>query len=88
MKITTISSKNQITIPKEMLLLLGLKHKDKLLIDRKGEELVLKPIKSSLVKQTAGSLDQFVSYPKLKKSFKEIMRITKKKTAKKLLSNL
>lgn len=84
MKLVTLSSKNQITIPKETVDQLQLLVTRKLILEYKNETIVLKPLKRSIVEQTAGSLSRYVSKKKLGKSFKSIMEETKRKAAKEL----
>lgn len=84
MKIVTISSKGQITIPKEYLSALGLKAKSKAFIEKDSEKVTLKPIKGSVVEETAGSLTRYVHPSKLGKSIKEIDKETKRLYAKHL----
>ncbi|MBU0569980.1 AbrB/MazE/SpoVT family DNA-binding domain-containing protein [Patescibacteria group bacterium] len=72
MKIVTISSKNQITIPKDMLLALDLKAKSKAIVEKKDGVLTFTPIKGSVVEETAGSLRKYVHPSKLGKSVAEI----------------
>lgn len=88
MQLVTISSKRQITIPKRMLSSIGMRPKDKLLIDDVGDILVIKGISKSVVDQTAGSLTKYIPASKRNKSFAKIMRETKKAAAKKLAKNL
>lgn len=84
MKIVTISSKSQITIPKDFLIALSLKPKSKILMEKKDEELSLRPIKKSVAEELAGSLTKFVHPSKLGKSIKEIDEETRKIVAKHL----
>lgn len=84
MKIATLSSKNQITLPQAMTLLLGVKPTQKLTIEYQKNEIVLRPLTSSIVEQTAGSLTKYVAPSKLGKDFATIMRETKKKAARHL----
>lgn len=88
MKIVTLSSKNQITIPKEVVQRLELLTTRKLLIEYNDKEVILKPLTSSIVEQTAGSLTKYIPKNKLGKSFKTIMEITKRKAAKEIAQNL
>ncbi len=53
---TTISSKNQITLPAHLLRELGLNPGDRLAIDLEGERLVLRPRPRDWVRHYAGSL--------------------------------
>ena len=78
MHIVTISSKRQITIPKSLLETLGLEPRKKVLIEKDGGILKLRPIKKSVVEETAGSLRKYVHPSLLGKSVEEIDREAKK----------
>ncbi len=84
MKLVTLSSKNQITLPKSLLQQLGVKSKSKLLIEAKEDSLVVKPVRQSIVDATAGSLNKYISPDKLGKSLEEIMEETRKLVVKDL----
>ena len=84
MKIATISSKGQITIPQVLLKQLALKPKGKVLVQREKDNIVLKPIKRSVADRLAGALTQYVHPSKLGVSFDVIMEETKKIVAKEL----
>lgn len=86
MNIVTVSSKNQITIPQEILMALGISQKEQLLVEKKEEEIILRPLKKSIVEFTADSLTDYILPSKLNKSLNEIKKETKKKTAYKLAS--
>jgi len=88
MKIVTLSSKNQITLPKELLFYLGLEARGRLIIENGDQKLILKPLKTTIVDQTADSLTRYINSSRLKKSFKKILKETKKKTAYRLAKNL
>lgn len=88
MNIVTISSKNQITIPKNLLLSLNLRPAEKLVLDIENGMLVAEPFVGSIVEGTAGSLTSYIVKNKLKKAFSYILAKTKKKTARKLVKNL
>lgn len=81
MHIATISSQRQITLPQRMLAQLGVKKYDRLALKIEGDNLVAKPQKTSLVEELSGSLLPYVK-PELRgKSWKEIMRVTRKRVA-------
>ena len=62
MKIATVSSKGQITIPKDFLEnILNISYGSKVILDSDKDVLTIKPLKQSLVTQTAGSLKKFVN---------------------------
>ena len=78
MHIATISSKRQITLPKHFLEALGLEPRKKVLIERDKNILKLRPIRKSVVEETAGSLKKYVNPSLLGKSVEEIDREAKK----------
>lgn len=78
MKIVRLSAKNQITLRKKLLSYLGLQRRGRLIIENSDQKLILKPLKTGIVAQTAGSLTPYVNSSKLKKSFKKIFTKTKK----------
>lgn len=84
MKIVTLSSKRQITIPKYILEDRILRPGDRLIIQREQDGLLIKPIGTSVVRETAGSLGQYIPSVKRGVSLSVILRETKKKTSKKL----
>ena len=62
MKIATVSSKGQITIPKDILKnILKITYGSKVLLDSSNNSLVIKPLKHSIADQTAGSLKKLVN---------------------------
>ena len=85
MKIVTISSKRQITIPKDLLAGLNLQPRAKLILREENGALIMKPLRKSVVEQTAGSLRPYVSPAKLSASLAKMMKETKRKTAVKLV---
>lgn len=84
MKIVTLSSKRQITIPKHILGDRILRPGDRLIIQKEQNGLLIKPLGTSVVRETAGSLAKYVPSAKRGVSLSEISRETKKKTSKKL----
>lgn len=84
MNIVKISSKNQITLPVRLLNDLGVKANDKLLLEKKEDVLVVKPITISIVDELAGSLNKYIKPEKLGKPFSEIRKETQKIVARKL----
>lgn len=81
--ITTVSSKNQITLPKALLEQVNLKSGDKLLIDPKGKGIFLRPVGASLVENVFASVK--VTAKKRNIPFRQVMAETKKLVAKKLV---
>lgn len=84
MKIVTLSSKRQITIPKHILGDRVLRPGDRLIIQKEQDGLSMKPLGTSVVRETAGSLGKYISSAKRGVSLSAILRETKKKTSKKL----
>lgn len=84
MRIVTVSSKRQITIPVQMLNSLGIEPNERILIEEGKESITLKPMGTSIVDEVAGSLSRFVPASKKGKPFSEIMEETKRIVAKKL----
>jgi len=80
-KVVTISSKGQITLPAVFLRNLNLKPKTKVILEQSSESLIIKPVKGSIIEQLAGSLSQFVPKEKLGKSWKEVKHETMKMVA-------
>lgn len=60
LSVKTISSKGQITIPKTLRQRLGIRPGDRVMIDVQGEWITIRPLRRTLVQQTAGSLRRFV----------------------------
>ena len=85
MKIVTISSKRQITIPKDLLVDLNLQPRAKLILQEENGALMMRPLRKSVVEQTAGSLTSYVSPAKLGVPLARIIKETKRKTAAKLV---
>lgn len=83
---TLLSSKGQITIPKEIQLMLGISHRSKLALYPQSGILIIKPLRSSIVEQTAGSLKNHIPPAKSGIPFSQILTETKHITAKKLAS--
>jgi len=84
MKMTLLSSKGQVTIPKEMQLMLGIGHRSKLALYPQDNVLIIKPLRSSIVEQTAGSLKNHIPQGKVGIPFSKVLDETKKIAAKKL----
>lgn len=84
MKMTLLSSKGQITIPKEIQLMLNIGHRSKLALYPQRNTLIIKPLRSSIVEQTAGSLKNHIQKEKIGIPFQQILKETKQITAKKL----
>lgn len=84
MKIVTLSSKYQITIPKSFLTKLQVLPKSRLLVEAEKDMLTVKPLKTSIVEQTAGSLKKYIHPSKLGVPFLRTRRETQKIVARKL----
>lgn len=84
MQITTISSKRQLTLPKDMLLKLGLDLGSKVILQGREEDILIRSLKKSIIEDLAGSLTRYISTDKLGVSYGKIIQATKLKTAGKL----
>ena len=71
-------------MPVHMLNSLGIGPNGKILIEEENNRITLKPIKTSIVDEVAGSLNKFVPSAKLGRPFGEIMEETRRIVAKKL----
>ena len=82
---TTLSIKNQITIPKFLLDMLNVKSGIQFLISEKDETLTMRPIKTSLVDELTGSM----SVPKNKRGvpFEKVQTIAEYEAAKQIIEN-
>ena len=81
---TLLSSKGQITIPKEIQLMLNIGHRSKLALYPQNDVLIIKPLRSSIVEQTAGSLKNHIPKEKIGIPFSQILEETKQIAAKEL----
>lgn len=79
---TTISIKNQITLPKFILELLGLQSGEKLLVEAEKGEIKLKPAGKSIVDAVAGSIK--IAEDKKGIPFEKVLSVTKQRVAEKL----
>jgi len=80
--LATITSKRQLTLPKEVFDLLELDRARKVFITTEENSLIVKPIKAE-VEKLAGSLS-YLSQGKKRLSFSKIREETKKRVAKKI----
>jgi len=85
MRVTNISSKQQLTLSKDELRYLGIQKLGKVIIKPSKNILLVKPLNTSIVEQTAGSLTPYVHSSKRGVPFNKILKETKKKIAKKLV---
>lgn len=83
---TLLSSKGQITIPKEIQLMLNIGHRSKLALYPENNVLIVKPLRSSIVEQTAGSLKNHIPKEKTGMPFSRVLEETKQIAAKKLVN--
>jgi bifunctional DNA-binding transcriptional regulator/antitoxin component of YhaV-PrlF toxin-antitoxin module len=92
MKVVTVSSKRQITLPKEVLDLLEVKPQEKLILrvtkTGKRKTAFLEPLRTTIVNQTAGSLTHHVHKSKLGTPLYKILTEAKKTTSKKLAEGM
>lgn len=88
MQVATISSKRQITLPKDLLLSFGIKPGAQVLLHTQKEGVLVQPLKKSIVEEVAGSLSSYIPSSKRNVPFPRIMEETRKKTAMKLVGSL
>lgn len=84
MKIATISSKGQITLPRSLLRELNIRPKQKVFIQRENGAFLITPIKKSITEELAGSLTKYIHPSKLGVPFEEVRRKTQELAAKEL----
>lgn len=85
MNIVTVSSKNQITIPKQMLRRMKIASHRRLVVEQKKHNvIVLRPLTKSIVEEVGGSLSKYLAVRKRAVSFSHILKTTKEITSKKL----
>ena len=84
MKMVTVSSKRQVTIPKRLLDALNLEPGNKLVLKVQKNSLIAQSLGSSVVEQTAGSLTAFVGRSRLGVPFSQALEKTKELVAKDL----
>ena len=84
MKVSLLSSKGQITIPKDMQDVLKISPRSKLALYPHKGVLIVKPLKTSIAEQTAGSLRKYVDPKKLGIPFTKVREETQKIAAKEL----
>lgn len=88
MRVTNFSTKQQLTFSKQELEILGLRNKGQVIIQREKDMLLIKPVKNSIVDQTAGSLTKYVPRSLQGIPLQKILMETKKKTAQKLATHV
>lgn len=88
MQVATISSKRQITLPKDLLVSFGIKPGAHVILQSQKEGVLVQPLRKSIVEEVAGSLASYIPSSKRNLPFSKIMEETRKKTAKKLVSSL
>lgn len=84
MQISLLSAKGQITIPKKIQKELQIGHRSKLAIYPQKDAIIIKPLRSSITEQTAGSLTRFIPKDKRGVSFEKVLEETKKMAASQL----
>lgn len=84
MKIATISSKGQLTIPKYVQDMMNITYGSKVMLYPDKDILLIKPLKNSLTQQTAGSLKKYSNPKKLGVPFSKVREETQKIAAKEL----
>lgn len=84
MKVATLSTKGQITIPKDIQKLMSVTYGSKLLLYPNKNMLMVKPLKTSLGEQTAGSLKKYAAKDTLGVPFSEVRKTTQELIAREL----
>ena len=79
---TTLSIKNQITLPKFLLDLFKIKSGDKLLVEAESEKIIISPVGESIIDSLANSLK--IEEAKKGVPFEKVKEVTQKIVAKKL----
>ena len=85
MKIATISSKGQITIPRDMQKSLNVTYGSKVMVYSDKDTLVIKPMRKSITEQTAGSLAHLVPLEKRGIPWSTVIKETQRLAAKELV---
>lgn len=85
MKITLLSSKGQITIPRDIQQSLNMAPRMKIALYPQKDALLIKPLKTSIVEQVGGSLLRYIPASKRGLPFSQIREETKKIVAKDLM---
>ncbi len=78
MQIALLSSKGQITIPKKIQKELKIGHRSKLAVYPQKDSIIIKPLRSSITEQTAGSLAHFIPENKRGINFSKVLRETQR----------
>lgn len=78
MKLALLSSKGQITIPKDFQRLLKIGYKSRLILYPQKGVLIVKPLKTSIAMQTAGSLKKYIDPQYLGIPFSKVRGETQK----------
>lgn len=78
----TLSSKNQITIPKAILNIFGIKSGEKLLVQAEADAIKIKPMGTSIIEQLVGSVK--IDDSKKGIPFEKVLEFTKRKVAREL----
>lgn len=84
MKIATISSKGQITLPRSFMRELQMQPRQKVFIEKDNDRIKIRPIPSSIAEKLAGSLKKHIHPSKLGVPWEVVMQETKKRVAEKL----
>ncbi|MBI2017688.1 AbrB/MazE/SpoVT family DNA-binding domain-containing protein [Candidatus Daviesbacteria bacterium] len=88
MKITLLSSKGQITIPKDIQQELKLAPRMRIALYPQKGALLVKPLKTSIVDQVGGSLLKYIPPSKRGIPFSKVMEETKKIVARDLVKKM
>lgn len=85
MKIVTISSKGQITIPKAIQKTMNITYGSKVMLYPDKNILMIKPLRKSLAEQTAGSLAHLIPPEKRGIPWSKVIKETQKIVANKIV---
>ncbi len=88
MKIATISSKGQITIPKAIQKSLKVAEGSKVMLYTEKDTLKIKPLRKSITEQTAGSLRKYIDPKKLGIPFAKVREETQRIVAEELAKKI
>ncbi len=83
----TLSSKNQVTLPVSLLSVFGMEPKDKFLVEKKSDVIILKPVKGYVTDKFVGALAKYIPKNKKGESWEKIMTQTRKKVARHLVED-
>lgn len=84
MKVATISTQRQITLPKVILEMLSLAPRDSVVLELKDDGVMVKPVPESVTRMIAGSVGHKISKEKKKIPIDDAIKMAKKTAARKI----